>query len=410
MSVSPGLVSEHSRQPSRSIVGVDQQFGPEPLWILGHNTNSIEAVNAALDQGANAVEVDVTAYAHDLNALCVDHAGIMGDAPGHASAPAFEPFLRELREVVDRRAELCMVELDLKPPASRPELGSVLLSAIREIVTRGTALSIILSVADVTTSHADRPRGSSVFDHISGGMRAREGFMIDCDGNVDAVAEFFTRKHKVTRFGYGNGTSVPLVDEGAMVYRTPIEKACWMRAVRGAPGFVEAWTVNSLDNLQLYLRLGVNGLICDREGIERVRDLLRTSELGQRYRLAQRLDDPMAPENFAYGLTVVTTRKDLAGTDASITFTLDGDNGSAATTVDTSLDRRMESGSTSFVVLYSADLGTLRSITVQSDLGHLAPGWYLDSIVVESSRYGGKKTASFDTWITSAAPVTRALG
>jgi hypothetical protein len=81
----------------------DRSFGPEPLWILGHNTNSIEAVNAALDQGANAVEIDVTAYAHDRNALCIDHAGLMGDDPGRASAPAFEPFLRELREVVDRR-------------------------------------------------------------------------------------------------------------------------------------------------------------------------------------------------------------------------------------------------------------------------------------------------------------------
>jgi glycerophosphoryl diester phosphodiesterase len=389
---------------------VDHQFGPEPLWILGHNTNSLEEVNAALDQGANAVEIDVTAYAHDLNALCIDHAGIMGDDPGHASAPAFEPFLRELREVVDRRPELCMVELDLKPPGSRPELGPVLLSAIRGILTHGTTLSVILSVADVTTSHADRPTASSVFDRISGDVRAREGFMIDSDGNVDGVAEFFTRKLKVTRFGYGNGTSLPLVDESMMVYRTPIEKACWMRAVRGVPGFVEAWTVNSLDNLQLYLRLGVNGLICDREGIERVRDLLRNSELGKRYRLATRLDDPMAPDNFAYGLTVVTTRKDLAGTDASITFTLSGDRGAASTTVDTSLNRRMESGSTSFVVLYSADLGTLRSITVQSDLGHLAPGWHLDSIVVESSRYGGKKTARFDTWIASADPVTRELG
>jgi hypothetical protein len=140
---------------------------------LGHNTNSIEAVHAALDQGANAVEIDVTAYAHDLNALCIDHAGLMGDDPGRASAPAFEPFLRELRQVVDRRPELCMVEFDLKPPASRPELGPVRSGAIRDILTRETTLSVILSVADVTTSHADRPRGSSVFDRIHGGAQAR---------------------------------------------------------------------------------------------------------------------------------------------------------------------------------------------------------------------------------------------
>jgi hypothetical protein len=402
--MTPNIVTDQ-RSPAPG-----RPFGPEPLWVLGHNTNSIEAVNAALDQGANAVEIDVTAYAHDLNALCVDHAGLMGDDPGRASAPAFEPFLRELREVVDRRPELCMVEFDLKPPASRPELGPVLLGAIRDILTRGTTLSVILSVADVTTSHADRPRGSSVFDRIHGDVRAREGFMIDSDHDIDGVAEFFLDKQGVTRFGYGNGTAVPLVDEAMMVYRTPIEKACWMRAVRGAPGFVEAWTVNSVDNLKLYLGLGVNGLICDPEGIARVRDLLQRGELGKRYRLAERPDDPMVPANFAYGLTVVTTDRRLAGTDASVAFTLTGDSGSASTTVDASLHHRLESGSTDHLVLYSADLGTLRSITVQSDRSHLAPSWHLHSIVVESSRYGGRKTAGFDTWIDSADPVTRQLG
>jgi hypothetical protein len=382
---------------------------PEPLWILGHNTNSIEEVNAALDQGANAVEIDVTAYAHDLNALCIDHAGIMGDDPGRANAPAFEPFLRDLRKVADRRPELCMVELDLKSPASRPDFGPVLMSAIRDILTRDTALSLILSVADVTTSHPDRPSGSSVFDSISGDVRAREGFMIDSDHDVDGVVDFFAKKLEVTRFGYGNGTAVPLLDEAAARYRTPIEKAWWMRAVRGNPGFVEAWTVNSVDNLKLYLRLGVNGLICDPKGIERVRDLLQQSELGACYRLAQRSDDPMAADTFAYGLTVVTTSKGLAGTDANITFTLGGDEGSASTTVDTSFRARMEAGSTSFVVLRSADLGTLRSITVQSDTSHIAPDWHLDSIAVESSRYGVKKAARFETWIGSADPVTKEL-
>jgi glycerophosphoryl diester phosphodiesterase len=385
-------------------------FGPEPLWILGHNTNSIEAVNAALDQGANAVEIDVTAYAHDLDALCIDHAGLMGDDPGRASAPAFEPFLRALREVVDRRPELCLVEFDLKPPASRPELGPVLVGAMRDLLTRDTTLSVILSVADVTTSHADRPRGSSVFDRIRGDVRAREGFMIDSDHDIDGVAAFFLNQQQVTRFGYGHGTAIPLVDEAMSIYRTPIEKACWMRAVRGAPGFVEAWTVNRVDNLRLYLGLGVNGLICDPEGIERVRDLLEHDELGKRYRLADRSDDPMVPDNFAYGLTVVTTDRRLAGTDAGIAFTLRGDRGSASITVDASLHGRLESGSTSYLVLYSADLGTLRSVTVQSDRSDLAPGWHLHSIVVESSRHGGKQTADFDTWIDSAEPVTRPLG
>ena len=385
-----------------------RQFGPEPLWILGHNTNSMEEVRAALDQGANAVEIDVTAYAHDLNALCIDHAGIMGDGPGGASAPAFEPFLHDLRKVVDARPELCLVMFDLKPPASHPKFGPVLIDTIRRVLTHDTTLSIILSVANVTASHADRPEGSTVFDAISGDVRTREGFMIDEESSVDDVVSFFGGKH-VSRIGYGYGTAFPLVDEGTRAYRTPIEKACWMRVARGRPGFVEAWTVNSVDNLKLYLRVGVNGLICDPQGIERVRDLLRQSEFGERHRVAQRFDDPMAPEGFGYGLTVVTTDTASAGTDATLTFTVHGDKGAASVTVDTRFRARMESGSTNFVVLHSPDLGDLQSITVQSDMTHLGPGWHLASITVESARYGGKKTAGFHTWIQSTEPVTKTL-
>jgi hypothetical protein len=269
-------------------------------------------------------------------------------------------------------------------------------------------LSIILSVANVTASHADRPAGSTVFDAISGDVRAREGFMMDEESSVDDVVSFFSEKH-VSRVGYGYGTAFPLVDEGTRAYLTPIEKACWMRVARGRPGFVEAWTVNSVDNLTLYLRVGVNGLICDPQGIARVRDLLGQSEFSERHRLAQRIDDPMAPDGFGYGLTVVTSSTGFAGTDAKITFTVHGDSGSASVTVDTSVRARMESGSTNFVVLHSADLGDLKSITVQSDMTHIGPGWHLDSITVESARYGGKKTAGFHTWIGSTEPVTKTL-
>jgi hypothetical protein len=382
---------------------------PEPLWIMGHNTNSIEQVIAALDQGANAVEIDVTAYAHDLSQLCIDHAGIMGNDPGGKDAPAFAPFLHELRKVVDARPELCMVLFDLKPPASLPDFGPVMMPAIRDILTAGTTLSIILSVAGVAAGQPGQPRGSTVFDQISQDVRAREGFMIDADGDVDHVVAFFADDLHVARFGYGNGTAFPLLDEGAMSYRAPVEKACWMRATQGRPCFVEAWTVNSVDNLKLYLGLGVNGLICDRHGIERARQLLQQGDLGQRYRLAQRSDDPLAPDNFAYGLTVVTSDLGWAGTDANITFTLHGDQGAATIAVDTRFRARMEAGSTNFVVLHAPDLGALASITVQSDMGHHAAGWHLASITVSSHRYGSTKTAHFDTWIESTTPVTRPL-
>src|SRR4029078_3027636 len=91
------------------------------------------------------------------------------------------PILHDLRKVVDARPELCLVMFDLKPPASHPRFGPMLIDNIRRILARDTTLSIILSVANVTAGHADRRAGSTVFDAISGDVRAREGFMIDED-------------------------------------------------------------------------------------------------------------------------------------------------------------------------------------------------------------------------------------
>ena len=386
-----------------------RNFGPSPFYILGHNTNSIAQVNAALDQGANAVEVDVTAFSNNLNALCIDHAGVTGDSPGSPSAPALEDFLHDLRKVADARPELALVMFDLKPPASRPDLGPKLIGAIRDILTKNSFLPIILSVGEITSEHPDRPIGSTVFDNITADYGPREGFMIDAENDTQGVEDFFLKKLKVNHFGFGNGISFGLADEGAMVYRTPIEFACWKRAAHGQPGFVDAWTVNSVGNLDLYLGIGVNGMISDANGIARVLDLLKQPKYASKYRIARRTDNPMLPDNFEYALMVATSDIDKAGTDSVITFTVTGQNGSASTSWDTNYNARMEQGQNNFVVLHAPDLGPLISVTVQSDQSRNGSGWHLHQIVVLSKRYGVNKTATFDTWIDTTAPVTRNL-
>ncbi len=386
----------------------ERRFGPMPLYIIGHNTNSIAEVNDALDAGANAVEVDVTAYQSDLHQLCIDHAGLTGDAPGHAGAPRFKDFLRDLRVVADARKQLALVIFDCKPPAATPEHGHTMIDAIRRILTPGADLNIIISVGNVTSSNPYRLNGTSVFDQISSTLGAREGVMIDAQDNPDEVAAFFSNLG-VTHFCYGNGTSFPLSDEGAMVYRTPIERACWLRVTRFGPRFVYAWTVNALNNQRLYLRIGVNGIIADRNGIVRLASLLTTPEFTARYRVARRSDNPFLPANASYGLTARTSDVSMAGTDANVTFTVTGANGSSSITTDTNYNRRMERGFLNFVILPSPDLGELHSVTVQRDNSSNGPDWHLTSIIVESLRYRNQKTALFNCWIDTTAPFTRPL-
>jgi glycerophosphoryl diester phosphodiesterase len=387
----------------------DRQFGPMPVYVIGHNTNTIGEVIEALNSGANAVEIDVTAYESNLNQLCIDHAGLLGDSPGGDSAPAFEEFLHALRAVVDEASQrLALVVFDCKPPASTPEHGRTMIDAIRTVLTAGTTLNVIISVADVTSSNPFRLDGTSVFDRIAVNMRPREAFMIDAVDSPDDVESFFAGLG-VTRSCYGNGTSFPLSDEGAMVFRTPIERACWMRVARGGPRFIYAWTVNDSDDQRSYLSVGVNGRISDPRGIGRLVDVLSEPSVGARCRLARRSDNPFLPANTFYGLTVSTSDLAMAGTDSHVTFTVTGALGTSSTTVDTNFNRRMERGLRNFVTLPSRDLGELQSVTVTRDNSGNAPDWHLTSIVVESLRYRMRKTGVFDCWIDTTEAFTRPL-
>jgi glycerophosphoryl diester phosphodiesterase len=385
-----------------------KDFAPAPFYVFGHNTNTISDVVRALQEGVNAVEIDVTAYSFDLNRLCVDHAGLVGDSPGSADVPSFENFLDSLHAVVVQHPGLALVVFDCKPPAATPQHGRTILDTVRARLTYDTSLNIIISVADVTSSNPYRLDGTSIFDKIASEIGPREGFMIDETDSPDDVAAFFSGKG-VTRFCYGNGTSSPISDEGAYIYRLPIERACWMTATRNEPRFVYAWTVNDVDDQKLYMRVGVTGMISDPAGISHFPNLFGSAEFNLRFRLAARTDNPFLPPNSAYGLTVRTSDIHLAGTDANVTFTLHGSKGTSSVTVDTSYNGRMERGATNFVVLTSRDLGSLQTISVRRDDSGNAPDWHLGSIAVASHRYGGNLNATFDQWLDTTDTYTRPL-
>lgn len=384
----------------------DAAFGPRPLYVLGHNTNTIADVNVALDSGANALEIDVTAYEFDLDQLCVDHAGLTGDSPGGAPAPRFEDFLRGLRQVADDHPTLALVVFDCKPPAATPAHGQAILHGARRLLSGDTGINIILSIADAHASTPYKLDGTSMFDAIAPALGPRDGAMIDQVGTPDDVAAFF-RGLGIARHCYGHGTSLPVSDEGAMVYRLPVERACWMRAVAGAPRFVYAWTVNGETDLRLYLRIGVDGMICDPDGIANLVGILREPEFAASRRLATRADNPFLPADAAYGLTVHTSDIDMAGTDAVVTFTVTGSLGSSSVTIDAKYNGRLERNSTNFIVLPSPDLGDLKKLSVRRDGGGNAPDWHLDTVVVQSARYAQDHTASFDSWIGQAVDVVR---
>ena len=225
--------------------------------------------------------------------------------------------------------------------------------------------------------------------------------MVDAENDPVAVSNMFVQRH-VTQQGFGNGVSVLNSVLGPNV-RPSMERACELRAETNQPRFIYVWTVNSHDLEREYIRIGVDGIISD--DVARLRDIVDEPAMKQLIRLATRDDDPFNPPNMAYGLTILTGDVGHAGTDACVTFTVHGANGSSSVRVDTNMRHRMERNRWNFVTLPSDDLGPLESITVQRDDGGIAPAWFLDQILVRSARYQASRKAIFRCWIDSTAPL-----
>jgi glycerophosphoryl diester phosphodiesterase/tryptophanyl-tRNA synthetase len=366
-------------------------FGPRPFYIIGHNTNTIAEVNAAIDAGANAIEPDVNVYEDKQSELCISH------DKGEPGAPSLVQFLKDLRKVVLANPKLSLVVFDCKERVATAQHGLTLLNAIRTFLTFDTDLNVIISVAKL--------QETSIFKNILSSLSPCEGLMIDEENDPVAVSDFFT-KAGVDPVCFGNGISVWNSVLGPNV-RPSMELACELRAANNRIKFIYVWTVNNDNDSREYIRIGVDGIITDE--VADLHNIVKESQFHSVIRMAKRSDNPFIPANFAYGLKIYTGDKSMAGTDANVTFTLTGTQGSSSLIVDTSLNYRMERNDWNYVTLQSPDLGDLISITVQRDNDGNAPSWYLGRIIVESFRFGVLKQADFNLFIDTTSPFTRPL-
>ncbi len=112
-------------------------------------------------------------------------------------------------------------------------------------------------------------------------------------------------------------------------------------------------------------------------------------------RMAKREDNPFKLSLQAYGLKVHTMDTKGAGTNAGLTFTLNGCRGSAAVTVDTGFihigysTSRMERDQPDWVTIPSLDLGKLTSLDIfNDDVGVFDDAaWDLGDVAVSSARW-----------------------
>ena len=366
-----------------------QPTEPRPFYVIRHNPNTIELVEAALDAGANGIEPDINVYSDRPDELCISH------LEGDSDAPPLEIFLTKLREIALRDERLCLVVFDCKSAAATPAFGFRLLEAVRNCLTRETTLNIIISV-----SAMDHAR---IFDQIGNKLGPREGLMIDEHKDPVEIAAYF-QERGISNQCYGNGISIgPIALTGPNV--TPsMERACALRAATGVPKFICPWTVNEKTLGEEMIRIGVDSMICD--DTDTLLEIINRPEYKNIVRLAVRNDNPLMPLNTAYSLTVYTGDRLMAGTDARLTFILTGSKGSVQKIVDSSYRARMERKRVNYITLQSPDLGELISISVQRDDSGHAPDWWLNKIEVQSARYRQQKSALFNCEVKTVSVVS----
>lgn len=369
-----------------------------PIYLIGHNTNSLEEIELGLAGGLNAFEIDLNIDAN--REIFVSHDPVDSTSLGFDSPPRLVPFLQGLRLIADRDERVSLVVFDFK--FSDSHLGARVLRAVREYLTSGNHLRVIYSIAKIEQAR-------TLFEPFVADLAPNEGLMIDEEADAAHVAEFFQRNN-VARAGYGDGlTTVAGLGLPTPDLITEMDVAVALRAM-GQLHFVYPWVLVDRDTIREFLRTGVSGIMVDTENAGTLARVVAEPELASELHPARRDDDPFALDHSLL-LEVRTADANFAGTDARITFTLTPKQGpKVLRTVDARSNGRFERGSLTFVSCSGVELAPddIRAISVAHDGTGPAPDWRLQSITLRRRGFADKLVV-FDCEIRSQASVARAV-
>lgn len=111
------------------------------------------------------------------------------------------------------------------------------------------------------------------------------------------------------------------------------------------------------------------------------------------------VSDTPTPTSITYKVTVVTGDVPGAGTDANVYLSIYGDVASSTDNRLNSTIASFEKGQTDIFYLTLPDLGNLQKITIYHDNTGVAPGWYLDRVIITNSSTGQYWMFSCNCWL-----------
>ncbi|MCJ7662844.1 MAG: hypothetical protein MUO24_01235 [Desulfobacterales bacterium] len=267
------------------------------VYSIAHRCNTSEAVKSALREGANAVECDVI---YDNERFYAQHDPL-------SEGTALSTFLKEIREVADvLKEQFALIIFDLKESIDSPRLKQVH-SLVRPLLSDATGIKVIHSVSTL--------KRGLVFKGILEDLDSQEGLSIDEYDNPLKVQNFF-EGIRSERCCYGNGITAVLPEEFGGPIRESLQKAILLKMRRHIIKFVYIWTIDLKSSMRTYLDLGVDGIMTNHTS--GLKEVLREKKYQSTFRLATRIDTPLAGE---------TLPRYLVNTQSKTIHDLNGEKG-----------------------------------------------------------------------------------
>jgi hypothetical protein len=393
-----------------SAAGGPNGTDPRPFYVIAHNPNTLEMAELALISGANALEPDVIVLPDNSHGL----PAFLSDPPGMviyhdwsaltARVPlTLEEYLAGVHLLAQQYPQLALIMLDVKPEAASRANGQKILDAIDNYLNYDDVkLNVIINVGSRTPD-------SDLFLDIYSKLGDRVGVQVDGEDNPVLVVQKLADA-KDGNIGFGDGTLGP----GPNVPKA-VDWASFLKASWGLPRVVsDIYTIENAGMMDFFIEAGADGIIPDHfiqglpfpllafgeyDPLSAPFTLMLAGKVANNplVRYATREDNPFKPTVQAYGLETHTLDD---GTDAPLTFTLEGCRGTADVTFHTGLapnlfpTNRMEANSTDHVTIPSLNLGKLTKLHIFNHGGFFnAPDWALGDVAVSSAGWLGSDQA-----------------
>ena len=231
-----------------------------PFYIIGHHADTLSDAKAYLDEGANALEIDVNILPGRPNVLCIAHGPDLRKGPGKPDSPPLADYLKALHALARTHTNFCLVFFDCKPLAITPEGGVILLEDIRRhLVGSGDDrmdVNALISVGSV--------RQKAIFSNISGKLGPHEGAIVSGESNPARVSAFLTSLN-VQNQAYGDGAGFFSTCLGHFKVWFDVKQACQLRDEYHEIRFVDTWTMSNPHLIIKYIKVGLDGVMVDRK-------------------------------------------------------------------------------------------------------------------------------------------------